>query len=101
VCGAGLVTGRERTLGRCLKCPGTPDERLATSLREWRDAEAQGRGLPASIVLTDETLAALEERRPATEADLRDSPGFRSDKIADYGSQVLAIVAAASGPEVD
>jgi ribonuclease D len=70
-------------------------------LREWRDAEAQGRGLPASIVLTDETLAAVEERRPATEADLRDIPGFRPDKIASYGSQVLAIVATASGPEVD
>ena len=52
-------------------------------------------GLPASIVLTDETLAAVEERRPATEADLRDIPGFRPDKIASYGSQVLAIVAEA------
>lgn len=98
VCGAGLVTGRERTLGRCLKCPGTRDERLAASLREWRDAEAKGRGLPASIVLTDETLAAVEERRPATEADLRDIPGFRPEKIASYGSQVLAIVASAGEP---
>ena len=98
VCGAGLVTGRERTLGRCLRCPGTRDERLATSLRDWRDAEAQGRGLPASIVLTDETLAAVEERRPATEADLRDIPGFRSDKIASYGSQVLALVASSGDP---
>ena len=93
VCGAGLVTGRERTLGRCLKCPGSRDEHLATSLREWRDAEAKGRGLPASIVLTDETLAAVEERRPATETDLRDIPGFRPEKIERYGSQVLAIVA--------
>jgi DNA helicase II / ATP-dependent DNA helicase PcrA len=98
VCGAGLVTGRERTLGRCLKCPGTRDERLATSLRDWRDAEAQGRGLPASIVLTDETLAAVEERRPATESDLRDIPGFRPDKIASYGSQVLALVASFGDP---
>ncbi len=98
VCGAGLVTGRERTLGRCLKCPGTRDERLAASLREWRDAEAKGRGLPASIVLTDETLAAVEERRPATEKDLRDIPGFRPEKIASYGSQVLAIVASAGEP---
>jgi DNA helicase-2/ATP-dependent DNA helicase PcrA len=98
VCGAGLVTGRERTLGRCLKCPGTPDESLATSLREWRAAEAQALGLPASIVLTDETLAALEERRPATEADLRDIPGFRPDKIASYGSQVLALVASSGDP---
>ncbi len=102
VCGAGLVTGRERTLGRCLKCPGTSDEHLATRLREWRDAEALRRGLPASIVLTDETLGAVEERRPATEQDLRDIPGFRPDKIASYGGQVLAIVAeAGSGhPEV-
>ncbi len=98
VCGAGLVTGRERTLGRCLKCPGTPDERLATSLRQWRETVARERGLPASIVLTDETLMAIEERRPATEADLRDIPGFRPDKIASYGHQVLAIVAAAGDP---
>ena len=95
VCGAGLVTGRERTLGRCLKCPGVHDEQLAATLREWRDEVARSSGLPASIVLTDETLAAVEERRPSSEADLRDIPGFRPDKIANYGSQVLAIVAAA------
>jgi DNA helicase-2/ATP-dependent DNA helicase PcrA len=98
VCGAGLVTGRERTLGRCLKCPGATDEGLAARLREWRDAEAHGRGLPASIVLTDETLAAVEERRPATDDDLRDIPGFRPDKIAAYGDQVLAIVAGSGDP---
>ena len=95
VCGAGLVTGRERTLGRCLKCPGAHDEQLAATLREWRDEVARSSGLPTSIVLTDETLAAVEERRPSSEADLRDIPGFRPDKIANYGSQVLAIVAAA------
>jgi DNA helicase II / ATP-dependent DNA helicase PcrA len=98
VCGAGLVTGRERTLGRCLKCPGATDEGLAARLRQWRDAQAQGLGLPASIVLTDETLAAVEERRPATDEDLRDIPGFRQDKVAAYGSQVLAIVAGSGDP---
>jgi ribonuclease D len=85
-------------LGRCLKCPGATDEGLAARLREWRDAEAHGRGLPASIVLTDETLAAVEERRPATDDDLRDIPGFRPDKIAAYGDQVLAIVAGSGDP---
>jgi DNA helicase-2/ATP-dependent DNA helicase PcrA len=101
VCGAGLVTGRERTLGRCLKCPGTSDEHLATRLREWRDAEALRRGLPSSIVLTDETLGAIEERRPATEQDLRDIPGFRPDKIASYGGLVLAIVAEAESGHLE
>ena len=100
VCGAGLVTGRERTLGRCLRCPSTRDEHLATSLRTWRDEVARSSGLPASIVLTDEALAAVEERRPATEADLRDIPGFRPDKIASYGQQVLTIVAESAAPEV-
>ena len=61
---------------------------------------ARERGLPASIVLTDETLVAVEERRPATEPDLRDIPGFRPDKIASYGHQVLAIVAAVDDPPV-
>ncbi len=101
VCGAGLVTGRERTLGRCLRCPGTPDEDLATRLREWRDAVAVSSGLPTSIVLTDETLAAVEERRPATAADLLDIPGFRPDKVASYGAQVLGIVAGSVGPAVE
>jgi DNA helicase-2/ATP-dependent DNA helicase PcrA len=99
VCGAGLVTGRERTLGRCLRCPGSPDERLAASLRQWRELVAAEQGVPASIVLTDETLVAVEERRPVTEADLRDIPGFRPDKIASYGSRVLALVAEAGTPE--
>ena len=100
VCGAGLVTGRERTLGRCLRCPGSPDEHLATSLREWRTTVARELGVPTSIVLTDEALAAVEERRPATEEDLLDIPGFRADKITRFGSQVLAIVSA-RGPEAD
>jgi hypothetical protein len=99
VCGAGLVTGRERTLGRCLRCPGAPDEQLAASLRQWRELVAAEQGVPASIVLTDEALVAVEERRPATEADLRDIPGFRPDKITSYGSRVLAIVAEAGTPE--
>jgi DNA helicase-2/ATP-dependent DNA helicase PcrA len=99
VCGAGLVTGRERTLGRCLRCPGVPDEQLAADLRQWRKLVAVEHGVPVSIVLTDETLVAVEERRPATEADLRDIPGFRPDKIASYGSRVLAIVADAVIPE--
>jgi ribonuclease D len=99
VCGAGLVTGRERTLGRCLRCPGAPDEQLAASLRQWRELVSAEQGVPASIVLTDETLVAVEERRPATEADLRDIPGFRPDKITAYGSRVLAIVAEAGTPE--
>ncbi len=99
VCGAGLVTGRERTLGRCLRCPGASDERLAANLRQWRDREAQEQGVPTSIVLTDEALVAVEERRPVTEADLRDIPGFRPDKIASYGRRVLSLVAEAGRPE--
>jgi DNA helicase-2/ATP-dependent DNA helicase PcrA len=99
VCGAGLVTGRERTLGRCLRCPGAPDEQLAASLHQWRELVAAEQGVPASIVLTDEALVAVEERRPATEADLRDIPGFRPDKITSYGSRVLALVAEAGTPE--
>ncbi len=46
VCGAGLVTGRERTLGRCLRCPGAPDEQLAASLRQWRELVAAEQGVP-------------------------------------------------------
>jgi DNA helicase-2/ATP-dependent DNA helicase PcrA len=47
VCGAGLVTAPERTLGRCSSCPGQADEALVDRLRAWRIGVAQERSVPA------------------------------------------------------
>jgi DNA helicase-2/ATP-dependent DNA helicase PcrA len=93
VCGAGLVTAPERTLGRCSTCPGNPDEALAERLREWRLATARERGVPAYVVFTDMTLNALAERRPRSEEELLDIPGIGPAKYEQYGQTLLEMVA--------
>ena len=95
VCGASLVTGEERTLGRCRMCPSNVDERLSARLIEWRDATAAERGVPTFVVFTDVTMRAVAERRPGTEKDLLDIPGIPRSKMRLYGDQLLAIVAEA------
>jgi DNA helicase-2/ATP-dependent DNA helicase PcrA len=97
VCGGGLSTAPERTLGRCATCPGNPDEALAERLRVWRAATARERSVPAYVVFTDVTLAALAELRPSTEAELLDIPGIGPAKSELYGGVLLEMVAEAAG----
>jgi DNA helicase-2/ATP-dependent DNA helicase PcrA len=97
VCGGGLSTAPERTLGRCATCPGNPDEALAERLRVWRAATARERSVPAYVVFTDVTLAALAELRPSTEAELLDIPGIGPAKSELYGEVLLEMVAEAAG----
>jgi DNA helicase-2/ATP-dependent DNA helicase PcrA len=96
VCGGGLSTAPERTLGRCAGCPGNPDELLAERLREWRSATAKERSVPAYVVFTDVTLTALAERRPTSEAELLDIPGIGPAKSEQYGEILLEMVADAA-----
>ncbi len=93
VCGAGLVTAPERTLGRCTTCPGNADEALVDRLRAWRLATAKERGVPAYVVFTDITLTALAERRPADPGELLDIPGIGPAKNELYGEQLLDLIA--------
>ncbi|MGB7983218.1 MAG: ATP-dependent DNA helicase UvrD2, partial [Candidatus Nanopelagicales bacterium] len=94
VCDAGLVTGAERTLGRCRTCPGSADEHLVEQLRAWRGATAKQRSVPAYIVFTDVTLSALAERKPASTDDLLDIPGIGPAKAELYGEELLALLSA-------
>ena len=93
VCGAGLVTAPERTLGRCTTCPGNADEALVDRLRAWRLATAKERGVPAYVVFTDITLTALAERRPGDPGELLDIPGIGPAKNDLYGEQLLDLIA--------
>lgn len=92
VCRAALVTARERTVGRCRTCPGAPDPALVELLRDWRARTAAERGVPAFVVLTDATLDALAERRPADATALLDVPGIGTAKLELYGEQLMAMV---------
>ncbi|HEU4350150.1 MAG TPA: ATP-dependent DNA helicase UvrD2 [Actinoplanes sp.] len=93
VCGATLLAGADRKLGRCPTCPSDIDEGLYERLQVWRTRTAQALKVPAYVVFTDATLVALAERRPATPAELLAIAGIGPRKLGQYGPAVFALVA--------
>lgn len=69
-------------------------EQLWQALRAWRSETAQARDVPNYIVFSDATLRELVEKQPQNDAELRQISGIGAAKLAHYGSQVLAILAA-------
>ena len=100
ICGATLLAGAERKLGRCTGCPSDRDEELYERLREWRRRVAAEAQVPAYVVFTDATLAALAERKPTSESELTVIGGIGPRKLEQYGAAVLALVAGADVGEV-
>jgi DNA helicase-2/ATP-dependent DNA helicase PcrA len=96
ICGATLLAGADRKLGRCATCPSDRDDELYERLREWRRGTAAQQQVPAYVVFTDATLAALAERKPATGAELAVIGGIGPRKLEQYGPAVLALVAGAT-----
>lgn len=100
-CRKALVTGPELAVGRCRTCPAEIDLRLLEELRHWRTGEvAAQRGerekaVPAFLIATDATLAALAELRPSTVAQLAAVPGMGPSKIERYGERLLELINAA------
>ncbi|HLU34013.1 MAG TPA: ATP-dependent DNA helicase UvrD2 [Natronosporangium sp.] len=92
ICGATLTAGVDRKLGRCATCPSDRDEALYERLREWRRVTAAAQEVPAYVVFTDATLAALAERRPTTEAELAAIGGIGPRKLELYGAAVRALI---------
>ncbi len=98
VCGATLLAGPDRKLGRCATCPSDLDEDLHARLIEWRARTAEAQRVPAYVVFTDATLIALAERRPGAPEELLAIAGIGPRKLGFYGDAVLALV---SGARVD
>ncbi len=97
VCGAGLSGASERKIGRCAGCPGDVDAALFERLREWRTGQAAAQQVPAYCVVTDATLTAIAETRPADPVALVAIPGIGKAKMDRYADQILALCAAAAG----
>jgi DNA helicase-2/ATP-dependent DNA helicase PcrA len=95
ICGATLLAGIDRKLGRCADCPSTMDEALLERLQEWRRSAAEAASVPAYVVFTDATLAALAERQPSDTAGLLAIAGIGSRKVAMYGEEVLELLRSA------
>jgi DNA helicase-2/ATP-dependent DNA helicase PcrA len=100
VCGATLLAGADRKLGRCAGCPSDLDEELFARLREWRVRVAGEQKVPAYVVFTDATLLALAERRPTRPQDLLAIGGIGPRKLSLYGEAVLALVDGAAVDEI-
>jgi DNA helicase-2/ATP-dependent DNA helicase PcrA len=96
ICGATLLAGADRKLGRCPTCPSDLDEDLYARFLDWRASTAAGLKVPAYVVFTDATLRAMAERRPATPADLLAIAGIGPRKLGQYGDAVFALVSGAT-----
>ncbi|GGL30668.1 ATP-dependent DNA helicase UvrD2 [Phycicoccus endophyticus] len=92
VCGGGLATAKERTIGRCAGCPPTMDEQLFEQLRQWRLETARELDVPAYVVFTDATLTAIAERTPGDTSELSRIAGVGPAKLERFGASVLAIL---------
>ena len=92
VCGATLLAGADRKLGRCPTCPSDLDEDLYDRLRTWRSRVAADQKVPAYVVFTDATLVALAERRPGTPQQLLAIAGIGPRKLGQYGAAVFALM---------
>ncbi|OJF12495.1 ATP-dependent DNA helicase UvrD2 [Couchioplanes caeruleus] len=100
VCGATLLAGADRKLGRCPTCPSDLDEDLFARLQSWRAHTAAEQKVPAYVVFTDATIVAIAERRPTTPAELLAIAGIGPRKLGQYGTAVFALVGGASPAEL-
>jgi DNA helicase-2/ATP-dependent DNA helicase PcrA len=100
ICGATLLAGADRKLGRCPTCPSDLDEDLFERFQTWRKRTAEGLKVPAYVVFTDATLVAMSERRPSTPAELLAIAGIGPRKLGQYGDAVFALVGGASPDDI-
>ncbi len=91
-CGHALRGGAQVKVGRCDDCPPSYDEALFERLRAWRRGQAGEQKVPAYCVLTDATLTAIAEERPADTAGLARIPGVGRVKLDRYGEDLLALM---------
>lgn len=73
--------------------PKPADEDLRERLREWRQALAKERKVPAFVIMHDTALDDLCRKKPASIEELREVHGFGVKKTVNYGEQILQIVA--------
>ena len=77
--------------------PAAPvDPELLARLKAWRTGEARSRSVPAYVVFSDATLAAIASERPSSPEALLTIRGIGPTKAATYGDAVLQLVASKS-----
>ncbi|NOG69697.1 DNA helicase RecQ [Roseicella sp. DB1501] len=74
--------------------PAMAGDPLFEALRAWRKREAEAQGLPAYMIFSNETLAAIATMRPRDAEDLAMVPGVGRSKLERYADEVLRLVKA-------
>jgi ATP-dependent DNA helicase RecQ len=65
------------------------DPELREHLRAWRSKKAKELGMPAYIVMNDNSMDALCRVRPSTAGQLMNVLGFGEKKVEKYGAEIL------------
>ncbi len=68
------------------------DPKLFEALRAWRSGLAKEKSVPPYIIAHDKTLEHIAARKPQTEKELLDVPGFGPKKVETYGAGILEVV---------
>jgi ATP-dependent DNA helicase RecQ len=69
------------------------DRDLFERLRLWRRRLAEARGKPAWTILDDRALRGIAREKPMSPAALRRVKGIGDKRLAEFGDDVLDIVA--------
>ncbi len=68
-------------------------ELLLLKLRDWRNQKTEEKGLPPVAVFSNNLLKSLTRLAPETLADLEAVPEIRRWQIAEFGEEVLTLIA--------
>ena len=72
---------------------GAEDPALVQRLRDWRRERARADDVPAFVVFSDRTLAALAAQRPSTPRALLAVSGVGPAKVKRYGEDLIRVIA--------
>jgi hypothetical protein len=71
-----------------------PNEKLIGQLMEWREQTARTENILASMLFTEQTLAAIAAKLPATLKAISGIKGVGTQKAARYGPQLIGLIRA-------
>lgn len=79
-----------------------PETEVVQALREWRFNRATEDEVPAFVIMANTTLLEIADLMPANLGELRAVKGMGPKKVALYGEDILACLAACEGqPQAD
>ncbi len=71
-----------------------PEEfEVFSRLRDWRKAVAEKEGVPVYVVLTNEQLAQMVQKKVNTKTGLKEIEGVGDPRVEKYGESLLALLA--------